>query len=182
MTEEEIAKALEGKFFRGPGTFHINPTTVAEDPELDLEKDRLVLLEAARRAQLALEALERKREQAEREVELSRIKWRVPLSTCIEAVCLAHSVQPKELFDHESPGAKTRRLVSARQHAAWLMKALRDEATTTQIAARLNYKDHTTVLYGIKKFEEMKMRFVPEIEMSLQYIREKTGDQTICLL
>jgi hypothetical protein len=64
----------------------------------------------------------------------------------------------------------------------WFIKRLRPELSYPQIAARLNYKDHTTVIHGIKKFELIKGRFVPEVNGAIEYLRAQTGDQTICSL
>lgn len=182
MTEEQIAKALDGKFFRGPSNFYQNPIGVKDQAEPDEAPKGVAPAKVdPDRAMRMLSMLESTREQIEKECEASEVKWRVPISICIESVCTAHSVSRRELMDHASVGARSKRLVDARYHAAWLIRAIRPDARLTLISTQLNYKDHTTVVYGIKRFEASKMKFIPEIATSLQIIREKTGDNTICL-
>ena len=183
MTEEEILRALEGKFFRGPSSFYQNPTGVRDEPDVDVEeRDHVIEKVRAERAKRALEFSQRGDEQIEREVELSPVKWRIPIPVCIDSVCAAHAVSKKELMKHQFEGSKSPRLVAARQHAAWLIRNLRKETTFQKIATALEYRDHTTVMYSVKKFESVKSKYIPEIAASLEYIREKTGDKTICLL
>jgi len=130
MTELEIAMALEGKFFRGPKTFYpARPGHDVEESEIEEEEEEIVIEAAA---------------QSDPETE---IKWRVPASICLKAVCDAHKITTVELLDRDAPGNRRPQLVAARQHAAWLIRKLRPEFSYPQIAARLNYKDHTTVIH-----------------------------------
>lgn len=183
MTEQEILKALDGKFFRGPSTFYQSPIGVHDEvvPDPDETRRAIETERAARMARIKAE-IQAREEQVEREVDVAPMKWRVPISMCVDAVCLAHGVTQRELLNHSGDGSRSRRLSAARQHVVWLIKALRPDATCTQISTRLNYRDHTTILYGVKKFEGIKSRYIPEIVAALEYIREKTGDKTICLL
>lgn len=183
MTEQEIAKALGNKFFRGPSNFYQNAVGVKDEPDFDqYEKIRVMKELGEEKAAKMLSLLGGRSEQIEKESESSPVKWRIPMSICIDAVCIAHTVSHRELIDRSVPGAKASRLVAARQHAAWLIKAIRIDTTFQQIATRLNYKDHTTVMYSVEKFESVKTNYIPEIAKALEVIREKTGDKTICLL
>lgn len=170
MSEEAIAAALEGKFFRGPSTFYQQHIYHCDE----VEEYRPVRPPRATIAE--------RREQVEREAELSPTKWRIPISMCIDAVAEAHRIDVKAMRDVEKTGSRRASMVACRQHAAWLIKKLRPDVTTTQIAQRLNYKDHSTVIYAVRRFDSTKSTYVPEIEAALALLRERTGDETICLL
>lgn len=170
VTEEQIAAALDGKFFRGPQTFHQTQIYIGDEVEIRPSKGvkppgkKLI------------------KEQLEREAEINPTKWRVPVSLIVDSICVAHDFSLKDIQQHDIKMSRRQPLVVARQHAAWLLKKLRPDVSTTQIAQRLGYKDHSTVLHGIKRFERTKASFIPEIERSLEVLREQTGDQTLCLL
>lgn len=170
VTEEQMIAALEGKFFRGPQTFHQTQLYIGDEIETRPDKG------AKRIGKKAI------KEQLEREAEISPTRWRVPVSLIVDTVCTAHDVSLKDLQQHDIQKARRQCLVVARQHAGWLIKRLRPDISSIQIAQKLNYRDHTSVLHGIKRFEEIKRKYVPEIEQSLAILRERTGDQTLCLV
>lgn len=159
MTEQEILQALNGKFFRGPKSFYTDRPGINIE---EIEEEEEVL---------------EKIDPADPEAE---IKWKVPVNICIKAVCVAHKITTVELLDTDSPGSRRPHLVRARQHAVWLIKKLRPEISYPQIAGLLNYKDHTTVIHGIRRFETIKTRFTPEVNSAIEYLRQQTGDHTIC--
>lgn len=162
VTEQEMALALAGKFFRGPSTFHQTIIGIPDDDDYLEPPEKMIALPPP---------------PASASEPTGPAKWRVPVSMCVDAICHAHSMTPKELMEMR----RTKRLVVARQHAAWLIKRLRPEVSTTQIADRLRYNDHTTVVHGIQRFEKIKPGYMPEVAKALDYVRATTGDQTICL-
>lgn len=170
MNEEEMAAALEGKFFRGPSTFHQSGFYYSDELDELVPKKKLVEVKKKQRQEIL-----------EREAEAAPTKWRIPVNLIIEACSVAHGFSLKDMRQHDIVGTKRAPLVVCRQHASWLIKRLRKDYPLTQIAEKLNYKDHSTVIYGIKRFEKVQRTYVPEIELALEYLRNQTGDQTICI-
>lgn len=166
MDEQAIAAALEGKFFRGPSTFY--QTQVYYTEELgDLDKRPTTVKKAQREEQL------------ERQAEVQPTKLRIPVSLIIEAVLTAHRVSITDFRRHDIIGTRRPSLVACRQHAAWLIKKLRPDVSFKQIATRINYKDHSTVHHGCRRFERVRATYTPEVNKAMDHLRSKMGDDSI---
>lgn len=156
LMEQRLREHLDGKFFNvdGDDEADIEAQLKAED---DARRDALAEARRVKQLQLQekIEADKRKREQL-RAMRSSISQFTAPM--IVEAVCYAHGITGGELMS----ASRRRNVVSARQHAIWLMIKLtkKSRVQTGMIFGR----DHSTVVHAIREWDRNRARFSREVE------------------
>ena len=74
---------------------------------------------------------------------------RIMLQDVVKAACIANNLKPRELFSMR----RTKGLVDARHEAMYLAREL--TLASFPMIGRAFYRDHTSVLHGVRKVEKM---------------------------
>jgi chromosomal replication initiation ATPase DnaA len=154
MTEQEIAQALEGKFFLVDGT----------------DKNEDARLAAAFRTSERAARIDKRRQQMVREAarqKLTRERVKaghVTPAIVVAAVAYAHGVPVEDICS----SSREQPVVAARKHAYTVMR--RRLKKSLPAIGRYMGRDHATVSHGISSWDVHSTRYATEVEVVLDLL------------
>jgi hypothetical protein len=130
----------------GPEEVEPEPSPAESQAVIDALQDRIDLLE---------------------EVLAAPHKGGLLIADIIKAACLYYRISKTDMLSHR----RSRSIVRPRQVAMYLAKKLTTRSLP-EIGRKMGDKDHTTVLYAVRKVEQL-MQYDPEIRADVEALKAK---------